>query len=204
MKRVSAFGLAAIAVLATGLATAQDDGDEAAGAVDDIADEYLDRTPVECVSLSMVRDTAVIDDGTVLFYMRGGDVYRNVLERACFGLELTGRFITETRTNRLCSIDMLQVFRQFAGSVVPGAFCRLGKFHPLTRAEAELLEMDLDELEAARRSVKLTPLEPTDRLEPVDPLDSVEARGGAPEPSDPELAPAAVGDDGTASEQTGP
>jgi hypothetical protein len=161
MKRLLAMRLAVLAVTAAGVASAQDEPDEADdGTAAAIADDYLDRTPIDCITLPRVRDTTIIDDGTVLFYMRDGAVYLNVLDSACFGLESSGRFSTDTRSTRLCSVDMLRVFRQFAGSVVPGAFCRLGEFHPLTRAEAEMLEMDLDELGAARRSVKLTPIDP--------------------------------------------
>jgi hypothetical protein len=161
MKRLPALILAAFAVIAANSAGAQN-GARSARARDaiDPGDDYLDRTPTTCISLSLLRDTEVLDDGTILFYMRGRNVYVNVLDRPCIGLESAGRFSTQTRTNRLCSVDMLQVFRQLGSSVMPGAFCRLGEFYPITRAEAELLELEPDELNAVRRSVVLTQLPP--------------------------------------------
>ena len=55
-------------------------------------DEVIDRTPEDCVSLSRVSRTKVIDDNTILFYMRGRRIYRNILDRECPGLEREGRF----------------------------------------------------------------------------------------------------------------
>lgn len=195
--RVCVLGLAAMSVVATGPARAQQPDPETVAAAEANAD-YLDRTPVRCVTLPRVRDTEVIDDRTILFSLRGGDHYLNVMDQTCFGLESSRRFILESRTSRLCSSDLIQPFRQFGSTIAPGIFCRIGEFHPLTQAEADMLEMDADELAAARRSVVLTPLE----VERVEDGADVESPGDAGALS-PAAVPASPPPD-PASEETGP
>ncbi len=163
MRRLPATVLSILAALTVG-ATGSAVTPAAAQRGADDEETYLDRTPDDCITLSLVRDTTVLDDNTILFYLRGGDVYVNVLRDTCFGLEAAGRFITKTRSRRLCRVDLVEVLQQFGGSAMPGAFCRLGDFHPITREEADLLEMDADELAAARRSVVLTPLDPEEAV----------------------------------------
>ena len=131
-------------------------------AEDSVAYEYLDRSPIKCISLRRIRGTSVIADDTILFKTRGNVAYLNTLPRTCPGLETAGRFSTETRSTRLCSSDTIQVLRQFAGRIQPEAYCRLGEFHPITREEAELMELEPDELEEARRAVVMTPIDPED------------------------------------------
>jgi hypothetical protein len=82
----------------------------------------------------------VLDDRTILFYMRGKRAYRNYLPRKCPGLEREERFMYETRSNRLCSVDTITVLEQWNARLTPGFSCRLGEFHPLTREEVEDLE----------------------------------------------------------------
>ncbi len=122
--------------------------------------EFLDREPEDCIRTSRIRNTEIIDDETILFYMRGSRVYRNALDHACPGLERSGRFIMETRNGQLCSIDTVTSFRQFGSTFFPGATCMLGPFHPITREEAELMELELDESAEVQGSVVMTPVDP--------------------------------------------
>jgi len=110
---------------------------EAARAQDD-----FDRTPADCVRASNIRSTLVLDDQTILFYMRGNRVFQNQLPEECPRLRKEGRFSYERRVGqrvgRLCSIDAITVLESF--SVTPfGATCRLGKFHPITPTEADVI-----------------------------------------------------------------
>src|SRR5690606_17824151 len=50
-------------------------------------DEFFPRNPTRCISTTRLDRTEVVDNETVLFYMRGGDIYRNRLSRSCPGLE---------------------------------------------------------------------------------------------------------------------
>lgn len=100
-------------------------------------DGALDRTPEDCISVSRVRSTRVIDDRTILFYMRGRDAYRNDLPVTCPRLAQEERFAYEARIGRLCDSDTITVLESFGGRFERGATCRLGQFHPITRAEAD-------------------------------------------------------------------
>ena len=163
MKRLLIIALSAL--LAGGSASAQDSdgrrrdrerGDEAA---------YFDRTPEDCIRLSRLRDTEIIDESTILFYMRGGRVYRNVMERGCPGLNprriLAFTAPSVASSGRLCRSNTLQHFGRL-DSFDPGAFCRVGLFHPITREEAELIELEPDELSVVRSTSELTPIDPDD------------------------------------------
>jgi hypothetical protein len=137
------------------LAGAQDDASERRARTD----ESIDRTPQKCISNTRIRTTEILDDRTILFYLRGGRVYRNFLDQECPGLERSGRFITQTQTSRLCDTDNLTVLDQFGSRFDPGFTCRLGEFHPITEEEAELMELEPDEAAAAGRAVEITPVE---------------------------------------------
>lgn len=100
-------------------------------------DGALDRTPEDCISVSRVRSTRIVDDQTIVFYMRGRDAYRNDLRIACPRLAQEERFTYETRIGRLCSSDTITVLQSFGGRFERGATCRLGQFHPITRVEAD-------------------------------------------------------------------
>jgi len=64
---------------------------------------------VNCVSLSQVDRTEVIDDTTILFYMRGNEIYRNVLPHRCPGLRRDEAFMYRVTTSQLCNVDVITV-----------------------------------------------------------------------------------------------
>jgi hypothetical protein len=110
------------------------------------ADEAFDeRSRQDCVVLRRIGTTSVIDDRTVLFYMRGGEIYENRLDRACPRLGRAGRFSYSVATGRLCSNDMITVFDPF--DPAPGVTCGLGDFRPILAEEAERLEQGPDPAE---------------------------------------------------------
>lgn len=103
------------------------------------ADEF-DRTPQDCISVTSIDRTKVIDDETILFFMRGRQVLRNHLPRTCPGLARHDRFSYRTTANRLCDIDTITVLEQWGGRLQNGFTCPLGEFHPITAEEVEELE----------------------------------------------------------------
>lgn len=103
-------------------------------------EEALDRTPEDCITVGRIRRTRIVDDKTILFYMRGGRTYQNILERNCPRLEREGRFMYEIRGYRLCDIDTITVLDRFGSGFGRGFTCRLGEFHPVTPEEAEAIE----------------------------------------------------------------
>jgi hypothetical protein len=80
-----------------------------------------------------------------------------MLDSSCPGLARSKRFAYRTSTGRLCDVDTITVFDPY--DPLPGSTCRLGKFQPITAAEAELLELEPDAAVAAGRSVEIKPVE---------------------------------------------
>ncbi len=124
-------------------AWAQDGETEAEETTDAI--EEFDREPVNCIMPSRIDRTEIIDARTILFHMRGGDIYRNRLAYDCPRLVREKRFSYDLRTNRLCNVDSITVLEWWGASIRRGVSCGLGQFYPITKEEAELLDIDPDE-----------------------------------------------------------
>jgi hypothetical protein len=92
---------------------------------------------MNCVSLSRVDHTEVVDDATLLFYMRGDEIYRNVLPHRCPGLDREQQFMYRVTTSQLCNVDVITVLDNLGGRFMPGASCGLGKFQPVSEEAAE-------------------------------------------------------------------
>ena len=142
-------GLLAGGLLAPASASAQDDDE---GGFDQDEVDTFDRTPVDCVSLNRVRRTEVIDDRTILFHLRGGDILRNYLPDTCPNLKREERFGYSTGVRRLCSIDTITVLER---NRIGGFTCRLGPFYPM-------LPEELVELREGPSRTEVTPVEVPD------------------------------------------
>jgi len=140
----------------------------ALAADEDEETQSLDRTPQDCISTNRIRETKVINDTTIVFEMRGGDYYSNILERECPGLERHKRFMHETSGGRLCDIDTITVLEQWAGGLSRGFTCQLGAFHPITEVEAQDLILGPDEAAATENDIEIKDVElPPGENEPV-------------------------------------
>lgn len=117
-------------------AAAQDDAADADAAA--TADD-IDREGERCINVRAMKSTYVVDDRTVLFYMRGGDIYRNVLRYDCPRLKLENRFSYRVFANRLCNVDTITVLESFGGSLSRGVSCGLGKFYGISESEADFM-----------------------------------------------------------------
>lgn len=148
---------------------------------DEVAEDF-DRSPEECVSAARLDTTQIVDDHTILFYMRGDDIYRNTLDDECPGLERAGRFSHEVRTGRICETDTITVLEQFGVGLSPGFTCRLGQFQPVSAAEAEEIEAGLGGSQGAD-AVEVEEVELSDRSKDGVPGDEAAAApdGGAPD-----------------------
>jgi len=123
----------------------------AAQGTDTAAAGDIDREPVNCITANRIDRTEVIDKRTVLFYMRGGDIYRNQLAYDCPRLVTENRFSYTLRTSQLCSVDAITVLEYWGTELRPGVSCGLGQFFPITAEEAEFLDADPDaQLQAAQ------------------------------------------------------
>lgn len=90
---------------------------------------------VNCVTLSQVRSSKVIDDRTIDFKMAGGKVYRNTLPHSCPSLGFEERFSHRTSLNQLCSVDTIRVLQSYGSGLHEGAGCGLGKFQPMQKVQ---------------------------------------------------------------------
>jgi hypothetical protein len=117
-------------------------GSTAIGADDDAP---FNRTPRDCVITQSIARTDVLDDQTIIFYMRGKNIaYRNYLPRKCPGLKRWERFSYQVTAGRLCNVDVITVLENsFTGAGFnPGFTCRLGDFHPLSPEDIESLKLE--------------------------------------------------------------
>lgn len=154
---------------------------ESSGAA--LAQDGFDRSPADCVRAEGIRSTQVIDDRTILFYMRGDRVYRNELPDDCPRLAREGRFSYERRVGqrvgRLCRVDRITVIESW-GATPYGATCRLGDFVPITHIEAH------DIMRPRRDAVDVEEVElpEEDENEPAEGGDAAAADGSAEKVSD--------------------
>jgi hypothetical protein len=77
-----------------------------------------------CLDAGHIDHTVVVDDRTILFYMRGGKVWQNTLREACPSLKFERAFSEEIRGDVVCSN------RQIIRVLHTGAACSLGAFTP--------------------------------------------------------------------------
>jgi hypothetical protein len=121
---VAAMG-STIAALATTPSFAQDEGNN-----------ELKR----CVRLQQIDHTDVVDENTILFYMRNGTIYRNNLPLRCPGLKTQDRFMYRVTLPQLCDVDVITVLDNIGGGFMPGASCGLGRFQPISEETAAELK----------------------------------------------------------------
>ena len=122
-----------------------------------------------CIPATQVRDTRVVDDLNILFYMRGKTVYHNILPRQCHGLARENRFSYRVSTGQLCSIDTIQILYNLGSELRPGSSCQLGYFHEISEEDADFM---IDKPPEERRG---TP--PSEPLPPADPEDVTKDTG---------------------------
>ena len=85
--------------------------------------------PVDCLTLSNVRETRVHGDSVIDFHTNGNKVYRNTLPISCPSLGFEERFLYKTSTSQICSVDIITVLQ--SPGLSQGASCGLGKFQPV-------------------------------------------------------------------------
>lgn len=93
-----------------------------------------DGKPIECLTGSQIDQTRVLDNRTIDFILRNGQVFRNMLPNSCPGLGVAQAFQYDTQTPQVCNVDVIRVFQQGPGPRF-GASCPLGMFQPMKAAE---------------------------------------------------------------------
>ncbi len=93
-----------------------------------------------CINLNRIDRTEVVNDRTIVFYLRGGEIYVNRLPHRCPGLRSRDTFMYKNTTNSLCNVDTIRVMDSIGGSLRPGVGCGLGQFHPVSEITVEQLK----------------------------------------------------------------
>jgi hypothetical protein len=124
--------LGAVIALATQVGFAQQNDDNAR------KDEKPASTQLErCVRLQQIDHTDVVDDNTILFYMRDGTILRNNLPQRCPDLKGQDRFMYRVSLPSLCDVDVITVLNDIGPGFMPGASCGLGKFQSISKETAD-------------------------------------------------------------------
>ncbi len=89
----------------------------------------------DCISVSSVRSTDVIDDQHILFKARGRKAYLNKLPSHCPRLGIEKRIAYRVTVGRLCNVDTITVL--YAMSNFSGPGCGLGKFEVYEKIPSE-------------------------------------------------------------------
>ena len=141
-----AIGAALLAALAGTQAQAQGEALQAQGEAQQGQSEAqraqaeLDRTPEDCLLLNRVARNVAVNDRQVVFFIKGGKTYLNVLDVSCPALKAgDSRLIFHYRTvsakvTRICDYDGFTVEKQTSR-----VGCSLGEFIPITAEEAAAL-----------------------------------------------------------------
>jgi hypothetical protein len=125
--------LLALSIAATGLLAVTP------SLADEVVDEIDDIKAKSCIRVRSLRSTKVVDDLNIIFYMVGSTTYHNILPRQCHGLARQDRFSYESRSGNLCDLDTIRILYQAGTGMQEGNACRLGKFHPISREDADAL-----------------------------------------------------------------
>ena len=103
------------------------------------ADEVEDEEARRCIQARTIRQTHVLDDLNIFFYMRGKAIYHNILPRQCKGLSRDRRFSYTSSVNRLCYLDSIRILHDSGWGLQEGRSCQLGYFRPVTKEDIELI-----------------------------------------------------------------
>lgn len=123
-----------------------------------LADEAIGEEGERCLRSRSISRTEVIDDYTILFYLRGKAIYRNTLPRRCARLARDRRFMYRTTVSRVCKSDHITVLTDSGFGSGTGPTCRLGRFHLISEEEAEALR--------GEQEIEPEPIPPAEPEEP--------------------------------------
>jgi hypothetical protein len=125
-----------------------------------LAQDDMDDGGERCIDTRRISRTEIVDAENILFYMRGGVIYRNTLSHKCTALAREKRFSYKTTISRLCDIDVITVLYSMGSGLTSGPSCGLGKFYPVSKEEAEALRQGPD------ADIEPEPIKPSDPEQP--------------------------------------
>ena len=95
-----------------------------------------------CVYLSDIDHTKIVDEHTILFYLRNRTILQNSMREPCYGLNAKPRLAYGSESmKRLCMGNTITLLSDLSlGRVAASNLCRLGMFLPVNEDEvADLL-----------------------------------------------------------------
>jgi hypothetical protein len=95
-----------------------------------IADKTAGK-PINCINLSDIRSTQVLDGTAIVYQVGGGKLYVNRPEIGGESLDSDDILVTRTSSNQLCRIDTVRLVAR--GSLFERGFVGLGDFVPYSK-----------------------------------------------------------------------
>lgn len=80
--------------------------------------------PTQCLRISLIDHTRVVDNQTILFFMRAGRAYQAKMDKPCPNLKREAQWTYWSGTDTLCPGQIITVRRHLAGGL-PGASCAI-------------------------------------------------------------------------------
>ncbi|MFK8019536.1 MAG: hypothetical protein AB8B86_07200 [Pseudomonadales bacterium] len=118
----------------------------------ELLEDFVDSDTAErCINLRRLDRSEVLGNQTIVFHMRGDDIFINRLRFRCLGLSKRDTIMFETRFNQLCNLDQVTVLNETGGRFMRGASCGLGLFHPIDQETVDLLKGNREKLGKAKR-----------------------------------------------------
>ena len=138
MSKLPAF-LSVLAVsLLLGACAATETQESETAILPPLDDEHARR----CVPLTQIASIRVLDNRSIEFKMRGGDVYINILPNTCPGLRPNQPFMYRTSLNVLCDLDLITLLDTGGFGLRPMGSCGLGRFRPVVAGGPVTIEED--------------------------------------------------------------
>lgn len=140
------------------------------------------RVALRCIYVHRIDQTRIVDDRSILFFMRDRTVLQNMLPNSCGGLRTTDRIKYDVVLGQLCANEMITQLVD-VGGYAPGTLCKIGMFVPIDAEEARRLlpsKKGKGDPPSSRRAIESKPVElPPAAAEPA------AAAPASPVPSDP-------------------
>ena len=90
--------------------------------------------PIDCISMHNIRSSKIIDGTAILYETIGGTVYVNRPTNGAESLRRNDALVTDTRSSRLCSIDVVRLYDSSARFQTGVVF--LGDFVPYRKVRS--------------------------------------------------------------------
>lgn len=123
--------LAGAILLAVAPAHAADREDRAAAEMSRLLEGRVAGKPVDCINLRDIRSTRIISRTAIVYETIGGKLYVNRPDSGRNFLDKWDVLVTDTHSDRLCSIDIVRLYDN--GARMPSGSVGLGEFVPYTK-----------------------------------------------------------------------